>query len=165
MDVTCAPFQGWRNWSIYPLLCVRMVARAGQVRADPRLLNGFNAIGYSQGNLIIRGYIERYNKPPVHTFVSMHGPLAGVAGFPNCRMSTFICRNIDRSLGTLAYTASIQDHLAQVCEAERCLILKAYFKTLLLMAMWLQPKKNNSHILVRFFQYSAEVCYFFEPSS
>jgi len=86
---------------------------ADRVRADPRLLNGFNAIGYSQGNLIIRGYIERYNKPPVHTFVSMHGPLAGVAGFPNCRMSTFICRNIDRSLGTLAYTASIQDHLAQ----------------------------------------------------
>lgn len=86
---------------------------ASRVRADERLAGGFNAIGYSQGNLVIRGYVERYNNPPVHVFVSMHGPLAGVAGFPNCKTSFTICKLIDRSLGSLAYTPSVQDHLAQ----------------------------------------------------
>jgi len=35
------------------------------VRADPKLKDGFNAMGMSQGNTLIRGYIEMYNDPPV----------------------------------------------------------------------------------------------------
>jgi palmitoyl-protein thioesterase len=57
---------------------------------------------------VIRGYVQRFNDPPVHSFVSMHGPLAGVGGFPNCNLSVALCRTIQRSLGSLAYTASIQ---------------------------------------------------------
>jgi hypothetical protein len=54
-----------------------------QVTADANLKNGFNAVGYSQGNLVIRGYVERYNDPPVHNFISMHGILFGVSGNHN----------------------------------------------------------------------------------
>ena len=50
---------------------------ANVVQQDAHLSNGFNAVGYSQGNLVIRGYVERYNSPPVLNFISMHGPLAG----------------------------------------------------------------------------------------
>ncbi len=32
---------------------------AAAVKADPKLAGGFNAIGYSQGALTIRGYIEK----------------------------------------------------------------------------------------------------------
>lgn len=39
------------------------------------------AVPASQGALILRGYVERFNAPRVATFVSIHGPLAGVAGF------------------------------------------------------------------------------------
>jgi len=39
------------------------------------------AVPASQGALILRGYVERYDAPRVATFVSIHGPLAGVAGF------------------------------------------------------------------------------------
>jgi len=39
------------------------------------------AVQASQGALILRGYVERFDAPRVATFVSIHGPLAGVAGF------------------------------------------------------------------------------------
>ena len=74
------------------------------VRADGELKNGFNAIGYSQGSLIIRGYLEKYNDPPIFNWISVHGPLMGVAGFPACDMGSFVCDLIDKLLGELAYT-------------------------------------------------------------
>merc|ERR1719215_1759577 len=57
---------------------------AEKIRADPKLANGFNCIGFSQGNSLCRGYIQKYNDPPVNTFVSVHGTVMGVAAFPNC---------------------------------------------------------------------------------
>jgi palmitoyl-protein thioesterase len=36
---------------------------AAQLQADPRLANGFDLIGHSQGGLITRAFIERYNVP------------------------------------------------------------------------------------------------------
>jgi len=86
---------------------------AKEVKADPELKNGFNAVGFSQGNLVIRGYIERHNDPPVLNFISMHGVMLGVAGFPQCNLSSYICKTLDQSLGKLAYTSSVQHHLAQ----------------------------------------------------
>jgi hypothetical protein len=49
-----------------------------------------------QGNLLIRAYIERFNDPPVHNFISVHGPLAGVGGLPRCSPLNFICKEIDK---------------------------------------------------------------------
>lgn len=86
---------------------------ANVVRNDINLINGFNAIGYSQGNLVVRGYIERYNNPPVMNFISMHGPLAGVGGFPGCSIDNMFCRAFAALLGTVVYNPMIQDHLAQ----------------------------------------------------
>jgi len=55
---------------------------AKTVKADPKLQQGFNLIGHSQGGLIIRAYVERYNDPPVHNLISWVGPHAGVYGIP-----------------------------------------------------------------------------------
>jgi palmitoyl-protein thioesterase len=111
--------------SIFLNMDLQVEAFAMQVRKDYRLAHGFNAIGYSQGNLVIRGYVERYNQPPVHSFVSMHGPLAGVGGFPNCNLSVALCRTIERSLGSLAYTASIQVRLAPPPPPHACIYIRA----------------------------------------
>jgi len=86
---------------------------AKAVQADANLAGGFNAIGYSQGGLIIRGYIEKYNNPPVNTFISVHGILMGVAGFPHCNYSSSICKMFDNFLGAAAYNAISQNILAQ----------------------------------------------------
>jgi palmitoyl-protein thioesterase len=58
---------------------------AEKVRQNPQLANGFHAIGFSQGNNVIRGYIARYNDPPVDTFLSVNGINAGVGAVPYCR--------------------------------------------------------------------------------
>jgi len=85
------------------------------VANDTNLKHGFNAIGYSQGNLVIRGYIERYNDPPVINHVSIHGPMMGVASLPQCNItSSKICEEIDEMLiGHAVYDDFIQQHLAQ----------------------------------------------------
>jgi len=90
-----------------------VTAFAAHVRADPKLAQGFNAIGLSQGNLIIRGYVERFNDPPVVNWLSVHGPLVGVIGFPHCNFSSEICKLFDEFLGGIAYTSLAQGILAQ----------------------------------------------------
>jgi palmitoyl-protein thioesterase len=57
---------------------------ASKVKADPKLQNGFNAVGFSQGNNIIRGYIAKYNNPVVNTFISVNGVNAGIGALPYC---------------------------------------------------------------------------------
>jgi len=58
---------------------------AAKIRADPQLQQGFHAIGFSQGNNVIRGYIAKYNTPSVHTFLSINGVNAGIGAVPYCR--------------------------------------------------------------------------------
>ncbi|EGD77142.1 palmitoyl-protein thioesterase 3 [Salpingoeca rosetta] len=51
-----------------------------QVYADPKLARGFNLIGFSQGGLIARGYVQRCNKYPVINFLSWVSPQGGQFG-------------------------------------------------------------------------------------
>lgn len=57
---------------------------AAKIAQDPKLAKGFHAIGFSQGNNVIRGYIARYNDPPVDTFLSVNGVNAGIGAVPYC---------------------------------------------------------------------------------
>jgi len=87
---------------------------AKKIQADPNLKGGFNAIGFSQGNSLIRGYIQKYNDPPVNTFISVHGTVMGVAGFPQCNPgSGGICKGLAGLLGDLAYNSFVQGILFQ----------------------------------------------------
>jgi palmitoyl-protein thioesterase len=42
---------------------------AAQLRADVRLRGGINMIGYSQGSLLARAFLQRYAEPRVHTLI------------------------------------------------------------------------------------------------
>lgn len=89
---------------------------AEKVRKDEKLANGFNAIGLSQGNSVIRGYLERYNDPPVLNVIHVHGTVMGVSGFPNCNPAGLlapVCDALDEVLGDLAYVEAIQNILFQ----------------------------------------------------
>jgi len=90
---------------------------AQKIKADPKLANGFYCIGFSQGNNLCRGYIQKYNDPPVKAHLSVHGPVAGVAGFPNCNPSKNktlapFC-DLFASFLDVAYTEFMQNHLFQ----------------------------------------------------
>jgi len=62
-----------------------------EVRADPKLKGGFTAVGLSQGNLVIRAYIEKVNDPPVHKWVSICGPNNGIGTCPKNALYEAVC--------------------------------------------------------------------------
>ncbi len=68
---------------------------ASKVRLDGNLKYGFDAFGLSQGNSVLRGYIERYNDPPVRNYLSIHGTIMGVSGFPNCNPAGLLAKECD----------------------------------------------------------------------
>lgn len=90
---------------------------AKKIRADPKLANGFNAVGFSQGNSLIRGYIQKYNDPPVNVALHVHGTVSGVAGFPQCNPSGAVlgpvCKALAHVVGDLAYNSVVQGILFQ----------------------------------------------------
>ena len=54
-----------------------------EIQSDPNLKDGFNLIAHSQGGLISRYYLERYNNPQVLTYISWGSPQQGVFGMPS----------------------------------------------------------------------------------
>jgi palmitoyl-protein thioesterase len=90
---------------------------AAAIKNDTKLAGGFNAVGFSQGNSIIRGYIQKYNEPAVSTWLSVHGTVVGVASFPDCNPQGLlgpVCKLLDKFLvGPLAYTEFVQNRLFQ----------------------------------------------------
>merc|ERR1712159_755874 len=88
-----------------------------KVDADPKLKNGFDAFGLSQGNNVIRGYITKYNDPPVRNSMSICGINAGVGAFPQCSPKIPIvggvCKALTEVLGTAAYYKLSQGILFQ----------------------------------------------------
>lgn len=48
------------------------------------LENGFNALGFSQGGLFLRSFVEKCNAPRVKNLVTFGSPHAGVSDVPNC---------------------------------------------------------------------------------
>ena len=96
---------------------------AAKVFADPKLADGFYAIGLSQGNNVIRGYITKYNNPPVKRFISINGVNAGVGAVPNCipkdetkalsSASRSICDLLMEQASKHAYSEFYQEHSFQ----------------------------------------------------
>jgi len=90
---------------------------AEKVRADPKLAGGFDAFGLSQGNNVIRGYMAKYNDPPVRTYMSICGINGGVAAFPQCSPAGKLlgkpCQALTEVLGALAYNPIVQKVLFQ----------------------------------------------------
>jgi len=87
---------------------------ASKIRKDPKLAGGFNAIGFSQGNSLIRGYIHKYNDPPVLNVLHVHGTVSGVSGFPQCDPTgSGICAGVAHLCGDLAYNSIVQGILFQ----------------------------------------------------
>jgi len=98
---------------------------ASKIAKDPKLQNGFHAVGFSQGNNVIRGYIARYNTPTVHTFISVNGVNAGEGTVPGCfpdavqentqgeqRLGSF-CDLLLEQASRRAYTNFAQEHSFQ----------------------------------------------------
>lgn len=90
---------------------------AAKVMKDENLKDGFNCVGFSQGNMLCRGYAQKYNDPPIRNWLSVHGTVSGVAAFPNCDPQGSLgpaCAEIARLCGAAAYTQQTQNLLFQI---------------------------------------------------
>lgn len=80
----------------------------------PQLAEGFHAIGFSQGGLFLRAYVERCNKPAVHRLITFGSPHGGVSDIPNCtNPRDFTCKLMRSMVRSGVYTDYIQNRIVQ----------------------------------------------------
>ncbi|XP_020629307.1 palmitoyl-protein thioesterase 1-like [Orbicella faveolata] len=85
-----------------------------KVAADPKLKDGYNALGFSQGGQFLRALAQRCPNPPMLNLISFGGQHQGVYGFPRCPGdNSTICDYIRKLLNLGAYESWIQDFLVQ----------------------------------------------------
>ncbi|TPX38257.1 palmitoyl[protein] hydrolase [Synchytrium microbalum] len=103
---------------------------------DDKLFDGFNAIGFSQGGLFLRGYIERCNDPPVHNLITFGTPHSGIAEIPNCPSDkTDITCQVARGLiGRGAYLSFVQERVVQAQYYKNPKELEFYLKASIFLA-------------------------------
>jgi len=54
-----------------------------EMESDPRLQDGCIMISHSQGGLVARYFIEKYNNPRVHIYIAWGTPESGIFGYPS----------------------------------------------------------------------------------
>ncbi|KAI9261954.1 Alpha/Beta hydrolase protein [Helicostylum pulchrum] len=85
-----------------------------ELSSIPELMNGFNAIGFSQGGLLLRTYVERCNRPAIHRLITFGSPHGGVSDIPNCmNPRDFTCRLMRSMVKSGVYSNYIQNRIIQ----------------------------------------------------
>ncbi|XP_076361549.1 palmitoyl-protein thioesterase 1 [Tachypleus tridentatus] len=85
-----------------------------KLMSDPKLENGYNAIGFSQGGQFLRAVAQRCPTPSMVNLVTFGGQHQGVYGFPRCPGdNSTICDYIRKLLNYGAYIGWIQSYLVQ----------------------------------------------------
>ncbi|XP_054349372.1 palmitoyl-protein thioesterase 1 isoform X2 [Pongo pygmaeus] len=81
---------------------------------DPKLQQGYNAMGFSQGGQFLRAVAQRCPSPPMINLISVGGQHQGVFGLPRCPgESSHICDFIRKTLNAGAYSKVVQERLVQ----------------------------------------------------
>ncbi|OQR78176.1 palmitoyl-protein thioesterase 1-like, partial [Tropilaelaps mercedesae] len=86
------------------------------VSRDEKLKNGFNALGISQGGLLLRALIQKCPPSEVNNFVTLSSPHQGVYGIPNCEkiFPAFMCKWLKQVLYPHGYQNWIQGIAAPI---------------------------------------------------
>eukprot|EP00005_Dracoamoeba_jomungandri_P001287 CAMPEP_0174252088 /NCGR_PEP_ID=MMETSP0439-20130205/1713_1 /TAXON_ID=0 /ORGANISM="Stereomyxa ramosa, Strain Chinc5" /LENGTH=300 /DNA_ID=CAMNT_0015332581 /DNA_START=34 /DNA_END=936 /DNA_ORIENTATION=+ len=81
---------------------------------DDKNLTGkkINLIGFSQGGILSRGYLEKCNDPPVKNFISWVAPQMGVFGVPEVGHIKYLNWTLDEIADLFIYDKFFQDLLS-----------------------------------------------------
>ncbi|KAK9465623.1 Alpha/Beta hydrolase protein [Lipomyces arxii] len=99
------------NLSLLGKLDDQLAAVCEQLANIPELEDGFDGLGFSQGGLLLRAYVERCNKPRVHNLITFGSPQNGVAEIPRCRARDFACRQRNAILKSQVYSSYAQNKI------------------------------------------------------
>lgn len=83
-----------------------------KLSSDPKMKNGYHAIGFSQGGQFLRAVAQRCPNPPMVNLVSIGGQHEGVYGLPHC-LGFKLCDYARELLNLGAYISWIQNGLVQ----------------------------------------------------
>jgi len=106
-----------------------------QVKSDPNLKNGFNAVGFSQGGQFLRAYVERCNDPPIYNLITMGSQHQGVADIPNCvSVNSTVCSIVEELLAYGAYLSFVQETVVQAQYFKDPLDISTYLQSSIFIA-------------------------------
>ncbi|KAI9145686.1 palmitoyl-protein thioesterase 1 [Paraphysoderma sedebokerense] len=107
---------------------------------DVNLMSGFNAIGFSQGGLFLRAYVQRCNSPPVRNLITLGSPHNGVADVPEsmCRNGGIWCSIARGLIQKGAYLPFVQRRVVQAAYYKNPLQVEEYLQNNLFL-----PDINN----------------------
>jgi len=84
-----------------------------KIKDDPKLANGFHAMGFSQGGQFLRAVVQQCEGVNMKSLITFGGQHQGVFGFPNCPPSVTFCDSLRDILSRGAYNPMIQSRLVQ----------------------------------------------------
>lgn len=70
-----------------------------------------DALGFSQGGLFLRAYVQRCNDPPVRSLVTFGSPHNGIADYAPCGATDWLCKGAMALLHTNTWSAFVQSRL------------------------------------------------------
>ncbi|BFZ61425.1 hypothetical protein YB2330_002490 [Saitoella coloradoensis] len=84
-----------------------------QLRDDPELAGGFDAIGFSQGGQFLRAYVERCNDPPVRNLITWGSQHNGIADMPACKDTDWVCKSARNIARSNVWGSYVRDRIVQ----------------------------------------------------
>ncbi|KAF9153615.1 hypothetical protein DFQ26_000525 [Actinomortierella ambigua] len=84
-----------------------------QLKENPNLEGGFNAVGFSQGGQFLRAYVQRCNDPPIHNLITFGSQHAGVSDIPGCVNSDPSCSLMRTIVKAGVYSSYVQNRVVQ----------------------------------------------------
>lgn len=90
-----------------------------EMEKDERLHDGCIMIGHSQGGLVARYFVEKYNNPRVYVYISWGTPQSGIFGSPG---------SIDQRFGWLKIIESYAHKFAYSCFMQKFISFAGYWK-------------------------------------
>lgn len=104
------------NFNVLSLIfnCFQVSDACEMIAKDPKLKDGYNAIGFSQGGQITRAIAQRCPSPAIHNLISIGGQHQGVYGLPRCfGDDSRICNYVRKMINLGAYLSFVQDNIVQ----------------------------------------------------
>lgn len=85
-----------------------------RIKSDPKLKDGFNAIGFSQGGQFLRGLVQKCSGSKMNHLITLGSQHQGVYGIPDkfCNNSS-VCETMRQLVYMGAYIPWIQKHVIQ----------------------------------------------------
>ncbi|GMS90856.1 hypothetical protein PENTCL1PPCAC_13031, partial [Pristionchus entomophagus] len=83
------------------------------IAADPKLQNGYNAMGASQGSQFLRAVAQRCPYPRMKSLMTFGGQHQGVYGWPGCYGDTPECDDLRFVFDGMAYVPYLQNTIVQ----------------------------------------------------